>query len=224
MIEIDKIYNEDCLDGMKRIPDQFIDLVVTDPPYCIGTTSNGKKGSWNDNNLIRPFFDSYFKELKRICKPSAQIYINTEWRTYPFLYPIMLKYFDIKNLIVWDYEWIKAGNYYRFSHEFIIYAISEPSTKRSFNAGERDVWRIKPINFTSKNKLHNAQKPIELIQKMVNNSSKEGDIVLDTFSGSGTTAIVCKASNRHFIGFELDEKYYSLSLDRINTATSSRLE
>lgn len=55
-IELNKIYNEDCLEGMRRIPDGIVDLVVTDPPYCIGTTSNGKKGSWSDNNLIRPFF------------------------------------------------------------------------------------------------------------------------------------------------------------------------
>ena len=56
MIELNKIYNEDCLDGMAKIEDGVIDLVCTDPPYCIGTTSNGKKGSWNDNNLIKPFF------------------------------------------------------------------------------------------------------------------------------------------------------------------------
>lgn len=215
-MKLNKIYNEDCLEGMKQIPDKYIDLVVTDPPYCIGTTSNGCKGNWNDNNLIRPFFDTYFKELKRVCKTTAQLYINTDWRTYPFLYPIMQKYFNIKNLIVWDYEWIKAGNYYRFSHEFIIYAVCESCTKRTFNSGERDVWRIRPINFTSKSKLHNAQKPIELVKKMILNSSKENDIVLDTFSGSGTTATACKALNRNYIGFEIDENYYYISIRRLN--------
>lgn len=148
-IQLNKIYNEDCLEGMKRIPSNYIDLVVTDPPYCIGTTSNGKKGSWTDNNLIRPFFDAYFKELKRICKDKSELYINTDWRTYPFLYPIIQRYFNIKNLIVWDYEWIKAGSHYRFSHEFIIYAI-QGDVKRKFGASERDVWRIRPINFTSR--------------------------------------------------------------------------
>lgn len=56
MIEVNKIYHEDCLDGMKRIPNNSIDLVITDPPYCVGATSNGTKSSWSDNNLIRPFF------------------------------------------------------------------------------------------------------------------------------------------------------------------------
>lgn len=214
MIELNRIYNEDCLEGMKRIPGNTVDLVVTDPPYCIGTTSNGQKGSWTDNNLIRPFFDAYFRELKRVCKEKSELYIDTDWRTYPFLYPIMQKYFNIKNLIVWDYEWIKAGSHYRFSHEFIIYAI-QGDVKRRFSASERDVWRIKPINFTSKEKLHNAQKPLDLAQKMIVNSSNEGDVILDTFMGSGTTAIACINTNRNYIGFEIDENYYQTALRRI---------
>lgn len=214
MIELNRIYNEDCLEGMKRIPDNTVDLVVTDPPYCIGTTSNGQKGSWTDNNLIRPFFDAYFRELKRVCKEKSELYINTDWRTYPFLYPIMQKYFNIKNLIVWDYEWIKAGSHYRFSHEFIIYAI-QGDVKRKFSASERDVWRIRPINFTSKEKLHNSQKPLELVQKMIVNSSNENDVVLDTFMGSGTTAVACIETNRNYMGFEIDEKYYQTALRRI---------
>ena len=214
MIELNRIYNEDCLEGMKRIPGNTVDLVVTDPPYCIGTTSNGQKGSWTDNNLIKPFFDAYFRELKRVCKEKSELYIDTDWRTYPFLYPIMQKYFNIKNLIVLDYEWIKAGSHYRFSHEFIIYAI-QGDVKRRFSASERDVWRIKPINFTSKEKLHNAQKPLDLVQKMIVNSSNEGDVILDTFMGSGTTAIACINTNRNYIGFEIDENYYQTALRRI---------
>lgn len=219
MIQLNRIYNEDCLEGMKRIPDGYVDLVITDPPYCIGTTSNGKKGSWSDNNLIRPFFDMYFKELQRVLKSESELYINTDWRTYPFLYPIIQKYFNVKNLIVWDYEWIKAGSHYRFSHEFIIYA-TKGDVKRKFSASERDVWRIRPINFTSKDKLHNAQKPLELIIKMIENSSIVGDTVLDTFMGSGTTAIGCLECKRNFIGFEIDERYYELSMNRLKEALS----
>lgn len=173
-----------------------------------------EKGSWSDNNLIRPFFDAYFKELKRVLKDESDIYINTDWRTYPFLYPIMQEYFVIRNLIVWDYEWIKAGSHYRFSHEFIIYA-SKGNARRKFSASERDVWRIRPINFTSKEKLHNSQKPLELVRKMILNSSSEGDTVLDTFLGSGTTIIACEELKRNFIGFEIDKAYYDISNKRL---------
>ena len=212
-----KLIHGDCLLKIKDISTSSIDLVVTDPPYCIGTTSNGKRGSWSDNNLIRPFFEQFFEELRRITKDTSEVYINTDWRTYPFLYPIMQNYFEIKNLIIWDYEWIKAGSFYRFSHEIIIYGVRE-NAKRRFSASERDVWRIKPINYTNKNKLHNSQKPIELIIKIIKNSSCEGDTIFDAFSGSGTTAVACLMTNRKFIGFEIDDKYFKIATDRINKA------
>jgi site-specific DNA-methyltransferase (adenine-specific) len=210
-----KIIQGDCLDVMPFIPDKSINLVIADPPFCIGTTSNGQKGEWLDNNLIKPFFDIYFNEIKRVLKDDGEFYINTDWRTYPFLYPIIIDKLIIKNCIVWDYEWIKAGSHYRFSHEFIIYGLKEKS-KRKFSARERDVWRIKPMNFTLKNKRHNTEKPEELVEKMVLNSSNENDIVLDTFIGSGTTAAVCKKHNRNFIGIELSDKHCETARKRVN--------
>ena len=87
------------------------------------------------------------------------------------------------------------------------------------------MWRIRPINFTSPDKLHNAQKPLELIDKMIRNSSVEGDIILDCFSGSGTTAVACINNNRHYICFEIDESYFQISLDRIrNVFSEPKLE
>lgn len=95
-MELDKIYNEDCIEGMKRIPSDSINAIITDPPYCIGTTSNGKKGSYNDNNLIKPFFEILFKEWVRVCKEGAELYINTDWRTYPFYIPFYKNIFRLK--------------------------------------------------------------------------------------------------------------------------------
>ena len=205
VIEYNKIYNENCLEGMKKISDGSVDLIVTDPPYCIGTTSNGHKCSWDDNNLIKPFFSLLFMEWNRVLKEEAEIYINTDWRTYPILYPIVQKYFRVRNLIVWDYEWVKGDH------------------KRRFYAGERDVWRIKPINFTNlKTKKHQAQKPIELIEKMLLNSSNKGDIILDCFVGSGTTAVACINLNRQFVGFEIAEKYFDIANKRIEEAIAAR--
>lgn len=214
MIELNKIYNEDCLEGMKRLDNGSVDLIVTDPPYGVGVTSNGKKGNFTDMNLIKPFFTQLFSEYSRVLKEGGEFYICTDWRTYPLLYPLLQNYFEVKNLIVWDYEWIKAGSHYRFSHEFIIYGF-KGKNKRGFSASERDVWRIKPINFTSKNKLHQAQKPVELIKKMLTNSSEKGQVVMDTFLGSGTTAVACMDMDRKFVGFELDDKYFNVANERI---------
>lgn len=211
---MNKIIQGDCLEGMRIIPDNVIDLIVTDPPYCVGTTSNGRKGTWEDNNLIKPFFDILFSEYFRILKDGSEFYINTDWRTYPFLYPILVQIFKVRNLIVWDYEWIKAGSHFRFSHEFIIYG-TKGDSKRKFSASERDVWRIPPINF-SKEKNHNAEKPLELIEKIILLSSKEGDIILDSFMGSWTTARAAKNLKRNFIGFEINTKYCQVGEERLD--------
>ena len=136
------IYLGDCLEIMRGFEDKRFDLVLTDPPYSIGTTSHGTKGDWLDNNLIQPFFKEFFDNIKRLLKDDGEFYINTDWRTYPFLYPIIVERMRITNCIVWDYEWIKAGSHYRFSHEFIIYGQKSEAQKRKFSASERDVWRI----------------------------------------------------------------------------------
>ena len=90
-----------------------------------------------------------------------------------------------------------------------------PKCKRTFSASKRDVWKIKPINFTSKDKLHNAQKPVKLCEKAILNSTSEGDVVLDTFMGSGTTGVACIKNNRVFIGMEFDENYFNIAYKRI---------
>lgn len=112
---------------------------------------------------------------------------------------------------------MNAGNWYRFSHEFIIFATNGKS-KREFYAGEKDVWKI-PLDETFPIKrIHPSQKPLKLVKKMILNSSHEGDVVLDCFMGSGTTAVACIKNNRHFIGFEIDEKYFNIANERIAKA------
>ena len=86
---------------------------------------------------------------------------------------------------------------------------------RTFDAGFRDVWREKPINFTSGNKLHQAEKPLNLIKKMILNSSNEGDLILDTHLGSASIAIACHREKFSLVGCELVEEYYINGLKRL---------
>lgn len=220
---IDRIYNEDCLEGLEKLADNSVDLICTDPPYCVGTTANGLRGNFLDNNLIVPFFKQLFRQWQRVLKDGGHIYINTDWRTYPFLYPIVNQYLTQRNLIVWkksDYP--NTGNWYRFNHEFIIFA-TKGKSKREFWAGELDVWNVGLNETFPSKRLYPSQKPIELIEKMLKNSSKEGEVVLDCFMGSGTTAVACINTNRHFIGFELDEGFYETAKERIAKAYAERL-
>ena len=158
-------------------------------------------------------------EFDRVLKDEAEIYINTDWRSYPFLYPILQKYFKVRNLIVWDFGYFKRGTFYRFQHEFILYA-TKGEHKRRFAGNENDICKIKPVN--PNKRLHAVQKPIELIEKMLKNSSAEGDLVLDYFIGSGTTAEACIKHNRQFIGFEIDEKCFDIANERIMAALEEK--
>ncbi len=216
------IYNEDCLEGMKRLDTSSIDLICTDPPYYCGATSNGIKATFSDFQMLKPFWRECFTQWQRILKDGAHIYINTDWRTYPFLYQIVGEFFQIKNLIVWDYEWIKAGAWYRPRHEFIIFAVKGKGT-RTFSAAEADVWRIKtPTEVLPNNRFHQSQKPLELCKKMILNSSKENNTILDCFMGSGSTGIACINTDRDFIGYELDEIFYKIAERRIQEALDNR--
>jgi len=203
-----------CLDLIKEIPNNSIDLLVTDPPYCVGATSNGKSVTWADQNLIAPFFEQYFCQIKRVLKDGANFYIFTDWRTYPLLYPMIITKMPIKNCIIWDKESIGSGHFYRFSHEFIIYGMKGEGY-RKFEANARDIWKFKRLSNGRKIKWHQTEKPIDLVKEMILNSSKEGDLVLDTFMGSGTTAVVCLKANRKFIGFEIDNDTFIKANERI---------
>ena len=216
-----QIFNEDCINGMSKLADSSVDLIATDPPYCVGASSNGIKSSFTDFNLMRPFFEQLFSEWQRILKDGGHCYCCTDWRTYPFLYPLIVKYLTVRNLIVWDYSWFKAGNFYRPTHELIIFA-TKGKAQRNFPANEADIWRHEPVNYT-KPRYHQSQKPIELMEHMIKNSSVEGDTVLDCFMGSGTTCIAALNLGRKFIGYELDEKYFDIAQKRITAAVEEPL-
>ena len=217
MDDITLLYG-DCIDLLKEIADESVDCVITDPPYCLGVSSNGTKSSMFDNRMVIPFFERLFEEYRRVLKDGAPLYINTDWRTYPLQYDAFCRCFSMRNLIVWDYMWLKAGTYYRFTHEFIMYG-TKGKRKRRFDAAQTDIWRVRCINYTDvKNKLHQAQKPIELIQRMLLNDTDKGDLVLDSFMGSGSTGVACLQEGRRFIGIELDPKYFEVAKRRIEEA------
>lgn len=208
-----KILNENCLEGMLKLKDESVDLIVTDPPYSVGVSSNGSRSNYSDNNLIVPFFKELFSQMERVLKDGGELYLFTDWRTYPLLYPLLEQRFQVRNCIVWDYGWIKAGSWYRFRHEFIIYC-TKGGAKPRFSRGEPDVWQMKPVNFTG-SRYHPAQKPVEVLSRIINNSSQENDLVLDCFVGLGSTIISCIENKRKYIGFEIDERIFNVACKRI---------
>lgn len=214
-----KLYNEDCLNEIKNVKTKSVDLIVTDPPYFLGMTHNGQKGAFQDLAICRPFWEQLANEFDRVLKDDGEFYIFTDWRGYAFYYPIFSSILPVKNLIVWDKK-SGAGNFYTYTHEFIIYGTKSNKNKRGTN-----VWREKSFasgaKTTNGEKVHPTQKPVELIEKIILNSSKEGDVVLDAFMGSGTTGVAAKRNKRRFIGMEIDKKYFDIAEKRINESSAA---
>ena len=214
MLDINKIYNGDCIDLIKKIPNNSINSIITDPPYFLGVTHNGQKGTYSDLAIMKPFFSFLFSEFKRVLKYDGSIYICCDWRTYPFFYPIINEYIEVKNLLVWDKN-SGPGNLYSYTHELIIFTTNNKTAN-----GGKNIINIKSFNSGAKKtngeKIHPTQKPIELFEKFILDSTKKGDIVLDCFGGSGTLAISAIKTERNYIIFELQEKYCKIANDRIS--------
>ena len=223
-MELNKIYNEDCLVGMKRISGGSVDLIVTDPPYLINYSRHVKGHRFenkilNDNNP--ELISKYIKECYRILKNNSAMYMFTSHKTVDFFKQELENTgFNVKNMIIWDKQRQGMGDtstVFGFQYELIFF-VSKGQPKIR---GKRlsDIWSFPKV--VGRNQVHQNQKPIELIERCVTKHSNEGDVVFDGFMGSGTTAIACINTNRNYIGFELDEEYYNLANERISKTLKS---
>ena len=206
-----------CIEGLSELQTGSIDAVITDPPYFCGMTHNGTKGTYNDLNMVKPFFAQVFSEFQRVLKPDGEIYIFCDWRTYPFFYPLLESILTVRNRITWD-KISGAGCYYSFTHEDIIFCTNNNKLYKRKKKGQ-NIWRMPAFcsgaKKTNGSKVHPTQKPLELIERLILSATEEGETVLDAFAGSGTTALACQQLNRKFVGFEIQEKYYDIALTRL---------
>ena len=220
-MELNRIYNEDCLEGMKDIPDSSIDLIVTDPPYLINYKTGGRKDKehrftkviLNDDN--EDLIKDYIKECYRILKDDTAMYMFCSAAKVDFFKTELEKYFAMKNMIIWEKDNHTAGDLESaFGRKYEIVFLVNKGIKK-FN-GKRlgDVWKFKRV--LGDKQVHQNQKPIELIEQCIEKHSDENDIIFDGFMGSGTTAVAALNTNRQYIGFELDEYYYNVAMKRLN--------
>lgn len=226
MLELNRIYNMDCIAGMKQIPDESIDLIVTDPPYKVmqkgtsGTMSGyivsdlTKKGKIFNHNDID--IDDYLPEFFRILKPRGHCYIMCNNFNLPHFFDVVNKSdFHFTKLLVWDKKTKICGRYYMGQVEHIFF-LRKGADKQINDCGVSDLMfypNIKDKNEDGSN-IHNSQKPVGLMQTLIECSSLENEVVLDPFMGSGTTAVAAASCKRRFIGFELDAEYCRISNER----------
>jgi len=203
------------MNTMGRMENKFIDLIVTDPPYGMNFRSNHRAERYGnihwDDNL--DWVNDFCAEANRVLKGNSHLYMFCSFHNVDIFKQALERYFTIKNILIWEKNNTSMGDLkgdYAPKYEMILFATKG---RRLLNGG-RDPNMVKFAR--TGNKLHPTQKPVELISYLVNKSSKENDIVYDPFMGSGTTAEAAYDSKRNYIGSEIDETYYEISLTRID--------
>lgn len=237
-MRLNYIDNIDCLEGLKGIPDGSVDLIVTDPPYFLsmghaGSKTNAQAGksdaltsnrTFNDLAICTPFYKQLFAEYARVLKDDGSFYYFADWRGYAYYFPLINAELPVRNMIVWDKK-AGPGSFYSFAHELIIFGTYKGKTKSGVGT---NIWRMAAFTSGAKKtngeKEHPSQKPWELIAKAILDSTEPGAVVLDTFMGSGTTAVACLKTGRNYIGFELDERYHAIAQKRIADTVDQLLE
>ena len=201
---LNKVTCADCLDVLKELPDKCVDLVLTDPPYNVGREYHG---TYNDNRSdYKEWCMEWFSELLRVSKYSVVFSIGTK---------NLAMWYEIQPPN-WIYIWWKGNNMGSGSkytnigryEPFLMYG--ELKDRLPCDG------RVVPIAIDKNlSGLHDCPKQIKIIEHLVNDFSDEGDIILDCFLGSGTTAIACIKTGRQFIGVELSQKYCDIANKRI---------
>jgi len=209
MLELDRIYNVTCLEGLQYLDDNSIDLTLTDPPWGQNIKYDGYDDSReNLIQIIKTSFPSLLKKSKRIAispgianiflYPQSDWILSVCWNTtgsrcrygYNQWMPILLYGKDLKGMG-------KINNVLKSDMIFI-------------NGGDGVGFRRKDIS-----KQHPCPKPLNVIKQLILRLSNEGDLILDPFIGSGTTAVACKKLNRRFIGFEISPEYCEIANKRL---------
>lgn len=215
----------DCLDLMMAIPDGSVDLIVTDPPYrCISGGRAGREnqpsgiltkndGKLFDHNDIAP--EDWFPEIYRVLKENAHCYVMSNLLNLAHFMTVAHDVgFKIHNLLVWKKNNATPNKWYMKNCEFTLF-LYKGKAKFINDCGSKQVHEFRNI---IGNKKHPTEKPVELMEFYILNSSGNGDIVLDPFMGCGSTGVACINTDRKFIGMEIDEKYFSQASDRISGA------
>jgi len=242
-MKLNKIYHEDCLSTLKKMKDDSVDLVVTSPPYNMNLRiRNGKYCSrqivkeistkyteFSDNLPIDEYNKLHTEVLRELLRVADLIFYNIQIVTGSkrSIFKMIGEFSDnLKEIIVWD-----KGNgqpamqqqvLNRRTELILVFEKDYPISRQFRNRGQfkrgtlDDLWLIKRGKSVG-GENHGAVFPVELVSTILENFSKEGDVIYDPFMGTGTTAVVAKQLKRKFIGSEISQKYIDIAEERLET-------
>jgi len=219
---INQIIQGDCLEVIKGIPDKSVDLVITDPPYKLENHGGGDNKNWwrnlNKSNHIDfmsdGFNDEVLNEFVRICKVVNILIFCSNKQVSK-----LMNIFEVKGysttLLAWHKKnAIPFGNgKYISDIEFIVFIRGKNATFNKSTNKENS--KLFQYNYPTGKRFHPAEKPAELIKRLLKIHSNKNDIILDPFLGSGTTVVACKELGRRYIGIEISPEYCEIARNRI---------
>jgi len=228
MLELNKIYNENCLSFLDKIKKESIDLVLTDPPYNI-SRKNGFKtlgrngidfGKWDKNFNQK----KWLIKVSKVVKKNGSLIIFNDWKNLGLMVEILDKEGFVEKDII---RWIKKNpmprninRRYVTDYEFALWAVKKGG-KWTFNNTDNGYKRPEfKTSIFKKKRIHPTQKSLDLFKKLIQIHSNVGDLVLDCFMGSGTTGVACIETKRNFIGCEIDKLYFELSQKRLQNCNA----
>lgn len=241
---LNRILHGDCLSLFKDIPDNSVDITFADPPFNLKKKYNSIKDSLIIEEYLA-WCEKWIKEMVRVTKPKGSIFVHNipKWLTYFSYFLNKAAYF--KHWISWYAPTSPMGKTLQPSHYGILFYLKDPKENKFYEVrhphqrcrkcgflhkdygGKKsglhpygpllsDVWTdIHRIKHNKYRDEHPCQLPIHLLERIILMSTDEGDVVLDPFSGTGTTAIAAKRLGRNYIGFEIDEEYIRISQNKL---------
>jgi site-specific DNA-methyltransferase (adenine-specific) len=241
-----QIHNLDCIDFMKTLPNESIDLTITDPPYTINYSSYRTKTKVIANDDNKDWIEPFFKELSRVVKKGSHLYCFCDFEMSSDFVAEIRKYWKVRNLICIP-RTIKGNGgdrIFQQQFEYCIFAtrggkddgrkfnqtqILRPSEGYSkdkrYKAKEwlyrlPDYWHWTKASEFNHKRLHPNQKNVDCLKDMIQISSNPGEIVFDPFCGSGSTLVAAKSLDRNWIGCEIDPKFVDVSEKRLGLKQS----
>ena len=226
-------YTLECgnsLDLLKKLPEESIDLVVTDPPYRVisGGNKNDKwKSGYSKSVLFKndgKIFDhndvnfvDWIPLVYRVLKQNTHFYCMTNVLNLKKVLQVCEDCgFKLHNILVWEKNTANANRWYMKNCEFTIFCY-KGNAKSINNPSSKTVHMFNNIVGT---KTHPTEKPVELFELYIKNSSNKGDVVLDPFMGTGSSGVACRRLDRHYIGYEIDQNYFQIAKQKLENTYS----
>ena len=223
------IYNQDCMRGFKKIKNKSVHLVVTDPPFAIEFQKVGSQYNRKQENVLQGYneikqehyFDftkQWLGECKRVLSDNGSMFLVSGWSNLrDILNAVQEVGFETVNHLIWKYQFgVFTKKKFVSSHYHILFLVKNKKnyTFNKIDHYPEDVLYIKREYWTNKVKTP-TRLPEELVSKLIAYGSNEGDVVLDPFMGSGTTAVCAKKANRYYLGFEVVKEYCNFARGRV---------